>query len=167
MPKLHKMKILVCIDKPMDNIPDVKTWVEEASEASPDVEIPLEATSWLQTGSGTSGDFKMTMISHRTYHASVSSHIIWLPDPNPVMLVAAPITHAAGGFSYHVLAAGGTLILMEKPDPQGVISAIPRYKITKLFMPPTVIYRILAQPNVRDFDYSSLRYFIYTGAPME
>jgi acyl-CoA synthetase (AMP-forming)/AMP-acid ligase II len=33
-------------------------------------------------------------------------------------------------------------------------------------MPPTVIYRILAQPNVRDFDYSSLRYFIYTAAPM-
>jgi len=164
--KLPKLKLLLCIDKPMDDIPALMNWIGGVGDTPPKREVPLEATSWLQTGSGTSGDFKVTMISHRAYHASVASHLIWLPDPKPVMLVAAPITHAAGGFSYHVLAVGGTLVLMEKPEPQKVLSAIPRHRITKLFMPPTVIYRLLAQPNVRDFDYSSLRYFIYTASPM-
>jgi acyl-CoA synthetase (AMP-forming)/AMP-acid ligase II len=55
---------------------------------------------------------------------------------------------------------------MEKPDPQLVLRAIQEYKITKLFLPPTVIYRLLAQSNVREFDYSSLKYLIYSAAPM-
>jgi acyl-CoA synthetase (AMP-forming)/AMP-acid ligase II len=106
------------------------------------------------------------MITHRAYHCFVAHHLISIPDPNPVMLVAAPITHAAGGLSYHVLAEGGRLVLIEKPDPQLVLKSIEEYKITKLFLPPTVIYRLLDQPNVREFDYSSLRYLVYSASPM-
>jgi acyl-CoA synthetase (AMP-forming)/AMP-acid ligase II len=38
--------------------------------------------------------------------------------------------------------------------------------VTHLFLPPTVIYDLLAQPGVREVDYSSLRYFLYSAAPM-
>jgi len=33
-------------------------------------------------------------------------------------------------------------------------------------MPPTLIYMLLAHPDVRRHDYSSLRYFMYAAAPM-
>ncbi len=164
--RLPKLKHLFCIDKPMDDVPGLAEWVDSFQETSPPVEIPADAVSWLQTGSGTSGDFKMAMITHRTYHCFTAYQLITLPDPNPVMLVAAPITHAAGGLSYHVLAVGGTLVLVEKPDPLVVLRSIEEYRISKLFLPPTVIYRLLDQPNVRGYDYSSLKYLVYSAAPM-
>ena len=163
---LPKLQHLVCIDKPMDDVPCLADWADSFPKTSPPVEVSADAISWLQTGSGTSGDFKMAMITHRAYHCFVAHHLISIPDPNPVMLVAAPITHAAGGLSYHVLAEGGRLVLIEKPDPQLVLKSIEEYKITKLFLPPTVIYRLLDQPNVREFDYSSLRYLVYSASPM-
>lgn len=165
-PKLPKLKHLACIDRGIGKSPALNDWVSASPDTAPGIEVPIEATARLQTTSGTAGDFKMAMLSHRTLHAFISHHLWLLPDPAPVMLVAAPITHAAGGLSYHVLACGGSLILLEKPDPQLVLSAIEKHRITKLFLPPTAIYRLLAQPNVSEFDYSSLKYLIFTGAPM-
>jgi acyl-CoA synthetase (AMP-forming)/AMP-acid ligase II len=164
--KLPKLKLLICIDKPIEDVPSLVDWIGPFPDTSPKLQVPMEATAWLQTGSGTSGDFKMAMISHRVYHAFVAYQLILLPDPRPVMLVAAPITHAGGGFSYHVLSCGGPLVLMEKPDPELLPSAIQKYRITKFFLPPTAIYRLLDQPKVREFDYSSLKYLIHTAAPI-
>jgi acyl-CoA synthetase (AMP-forming)/AMP-acid ligase II len=165
-PRLPKLKLRVCIDKPVDYIPCLEEWISSFRDTPPDREVPLEATAWLQTNSGTTGDFKMAMLSHRMQHAFVAYQLWLLPDPKPVMLVAAPITHAAGGLSYHILATGGSLVVLDKPEPHSVLSAIEKYRITKLFLPPTVIYRLLAQPNVRDFDYSSLKYLVFSAAPM-
>ena len=46
------------------------------------------------------------------------------------------------------------------------MAAIPKYKVTTLFLPPTVIYMMLAHPRLHEFDYSSLDYLIYGAAPM-
>jgi acyl-CoA synthetase (AMP-forming)/AMP-acid ligase II len=35
-----------------------------------------------------------------------------------------------------------------------------------MFLPPTAIYRLLDQPNVRDVDYSSLKCFVSSAAPI-
>ena len=87
------------------------------------------------------------------------------PRP-PIHLVVAPITHAAGIYASTMLANGGTHILLTNPDPLSILQAIERYKITTLFLPPTIIYMLLAHPRVRDFDYSSLVSFVYGSAPM-
>ena len=165
-PRLPKLRLLVCIDRRMGEAPGLQEWAAAFAESEPRVQVPAEAIAWLQAGSGTTGDFRMAMMSHRAYHAFVAFQQIWLPDPAPVMLVAAPITHAAGGLSYQVLARGGRLVLLEKPDPQAVLRTIEEQRITQVFLPPTVIYRLLEQPNVREFDYGSLEYLIYSAAPM-
>jgi acyl-CoA synthetase (AMP-forming)/AMP-acid ligase II len=54
-----------------------------------------------------------------------------------------------------------------KPDPALLLAAIPRYKVTELFLPPTVIYRLLDIPDLgRKVDFSSMKYFMYGAAPM-
>lgn len=164
--RLPKLKLLVCTDGAVDALPSLEQWIAPHPETIPAVEVPAEATAWLQTGSGTSGDFKMAVMTHRAYHAFVSFCLLWMPDPDPVMLVAAPITHAGGGLAYHVLATGGRLVLLEKPDPENVLRAIQAHRVTKLFLPPTVIYRLMAHPDVRSFDCSSLKYLAFSAAPM-
>lgn len=164
--RLPNLKLLLCIDAAVADCPGLEQWCAASPGTSPLPEVPLDATAWLQTGSGTSGDFRMAMQTHRAYHAFVSFCLNWLPDPAPVMLVAAPITHAAGGLAYHVLATGGRLVLLEKPDPRAVLQAIHEHRITKLFLPPTVIYRVMADPDFHKFDLSSLKYLAFSAAPM-
>ncbi|MEM9122217.1 MAG: AMP-binding protein, partial [Pseudomonadota bacterium] len=51
-------------------------------------------------------------------------------------------------------------------NPAHFISDIPKYRVTETFLPPTATLAILAQPEVRTTDFSSLRSFMSTGAPM-
>ena len=166
-PTLPKIELLVCIEQPQDDIPGLMEWIEPFSDAAPGLEIPPEATAWLQSTGGTTGESKAVIMTHRQKHHITNMMLMTtMTDPKPVMLVSAPITHGAGGLSYHVLACGGTLVLLEKPDPQLVLAAIPKYGITRMFLPPTAIYRLLDQPNVRDVDYSSLKCFVCSAAPI-
>jgi acyl-CoA synthetase (AMP-forming)/AMP-acid ligase II len=83
-----------------------------------------------------------------------------------VHLVAAPMTHAAGVLAMTLIPAGATTVVVEKFDAETVMDAIQRHRVTHLFLPPTAIYMMMAHPRVREFDYSSLRCFLYAAAPM-
>jgi len=84
----------------------------------------------------------------------------------PVHFLVAPVTHAAGAVAFPLLALGGTQVIMPEVDAEAIMQLIERHKITHLFLPPTVIYVMLSHPKVRDYDYSSLNYFLYAAAPM-
>jgi acyl-CoA synthetase (AMP-forming)/AMP-acid ligase II len=59
------------------------------------------------------------------------------------------------------------VVVLTKPDPAQLLGAIQKYRVTELFLPPTVIYRLLDIPDLRKkADFSSLEYFLYGAAPM-
>jgi acyl-CoA synthetase (AMP-forming)/AMP-acid ligase II len=61
---------------------------------------------------------------------------------------------------------GMSNVMLPGFDPVMVMEAIERHRVTHLFLPPTAIYRLLAHPDVRRHDYSSLRFFQCSSAPM-
>jgi len=63
-------------------------------------------------------------------------------------------------------ARGGTNYMMEAADPEGILQAIQAHGITHFFIPPTVLYMMLALPNVRDYDVSSLQHLLVAAAPV-
>ena len=67
------------------------------------------------------------------------------------------MTHAAGVCSFPLLPYGGTNIFMGTADPGAILAAIEKHKVTHIYMPPTLIYMLLAHPDVARYDYSSLR----------
>ena len=117
--------------------------------------------------SGTTGKPKGIVLSNRAFATMVAQYNIVFPDTAPqVHLVVAPLSHAAGMFVTTFLARGGTNILLEKADPLSIMEAIERYRVNAIFLPPTLIYMMLAHSRVRDFDYSSLTTILYGSAPM-
>jgi acyl-CoA synthetase (AMP-forming)/AMP-acid ligase II len=58
------------------------------------------------------------------------------------------------------------VVVVTKPDPASVFGAIVKHRVTELFLPPTVIYRLLDIPGIDKLDFSSLKYFLYGAAPM-
>jgi acyl-CoA synthetase (AMP-forming)/AMP-acid ligase II len=87
-------------------------------------------------------------------------------DMPPVNLAAAPMTHSAGALTMPCSARGGTVVVLASPDPVSLLDTIERHRVTELFLPPTVIYRLIEMDGIRERDFSSLRYLIYGSAPM-
>jgi acyl-CoA synthetase (AMP-forming)/AMP-acid ligase II len=55
---------------------------------------------------------------------------------------------------------------MDSPAPGEILAAIEAERAQVLFLPPTLIYRMLADPARARHDYSSLHRFVYAAAPM-
>ena len=83
-----------------------------------------------------------------------------------VNLAAAPMTHTAGPAQPGRHRPGRTVVVLPKANPQAVLDAIEQYGVTDLFLPPTVIYRLLEVLQESPRELSSLRYVIYGAAPM-
>jgi fatty-acyl-CoA synthase len=85
---------------------------------------------------------------------------------DPVCLVTAPLTHAAGPVASACMSFGATVVIMPGFDAQGVLENIPKYKVTHLYLPPTALYSLLDHPGRHDYDYSSLKIFLLVGSPV-
>ena len=128
--------------------------------------VPNEVTTVFPTG-GTTGLSKGASWTHHTWQTMIAN--LWSAFPahkDPVNLVVAPMTHAAGAVAMILMAAGATLVILPGFSQKRVPEAIERHAVTHLFLPPTAIYMLLADPDVRRWNYSSLEYFIYAAAPM-
>ena len=116
---------------------------------------------------GTTGRPKAVVASARNVEAMTTALLAHVDIGDPaIYLAAAPLTHAAGILSFPVLATGGTIVILRGVDITEILDTIEQQRITFLFLPPTVIYMMLAHPGVRDTDFSSLRAFVYAAAPM-
>ncbi len=90
-------------------------------------------------------------------------------NENAIYLSPAPLYHAAPlRWSMTVHKIGGTVVVMEKFDPEAALAAIEKYKITDGQFVPTHFVRMLKLPeDVRKkYDVSSLKCAIHAAAPI-
>jgi acyl-CoA synthetase (AMP-forming)/AMP-acid ligase II len=88
--------------------------------------------------------------------------------PDTVYLSPAPLYHAAPlRYCLAVHRAGGTVIVMEKFDPERYLALIERHRVTHSQLVPTMFVRMLKLPDeVRSrYDLSSLKAAIHAAAP--
>lgn len=162
-----RIREYVCIDESCEGVPRLADWM--AQVPAQEIEVPHdgERIFAIQATGGTTGFPKGVMLSNRALEAVVAGFMAVAPCAGrPVFLAAAPLTHAAGMVFQHLLAQGGCAVIFPGADRAALLAAIPKHRITHCFLPPTVIYELLAQPGLRDHDYSSLRYFFYGASPM-
>jgi long-chain acyl-CoA synthetase len=156
-------------------IPGYAAW-EDAVTAMPTTPIADEtAGAAMLYSSGTTGRPKgvkraaaepeeITAVSPLTMLAQALYRI----GPDSIYLSPAPLYHAAPlGWSMAVHKLGGTVVLMQKFDPEGALAAIERYHITHGQFVPTHFVRMLKLPaEVRaKYDVSSMRCAIHAAAP--
>jgi acyl-CoA synthetase (AMP-forming)/AMP-acid ligase II len=160
------IKETVCLDGKSDRNPSLEEWLEgyeQPFEIGP--EEPDDLFAIFPTG-GTTGKPKGVMIAHHcieTLFANLYAHFNYHDDT--CHLVVAPMTHSAGIIGCLHFARGGSNVILSTVNPEGVMQAIEQYQVTHLFLPPTVLYMMLAHPKVDEYDYSSLQHFLVGAAP--
>ncbi|SHL35457.1 Acyl-CoA synthetase (AMP-forming)/AMP-acid ligase II [Pseudonocardia thermophila] len=142
-------------------------WLD-AARADPPVEAPPpdDVVALVGTG-GTTGRPKGVMLTDRNLEVMSAITLMSYPfEGRPVYLALAPLTHAAGVLCFPVMARGGEIVIMPKPDVGRFLELIEQHRVTHTFLPPTVIYMLLGHPALDSTDLSSLQCFWYGAAPM-
>jgi acyl-CoA synthetase (AMP-forming)/AMP-acid ligase II len=141
-------------------------WSKGCPETHPVGSVDMDAVFAIFPTGGTTGKSKGVEITHRniyTMYQNFFSHFNYYD--NSCHLVVAPMTHSAGLIGCMHFARAGVNAIMSKATPELICDAMEKYTVTHLFLPPTLLYMILALPNVRERDYSALQHLLVGAAP--
>lgn len=164
-----QIKTFICIDDDVNGDLSLSQWIISIPDTTFDVKCEPDDLAAIMPTGGTTGLPKGVMLTHRNLGVSISFSINnnhYEPQESIVNLAAAPMTHTAGFLSLPVSARGGKVVVINKPDLELMLETIERHQVTEVFLPPTVIYRLLSLPNIEQKNFSSLRYMMYGAAPM-
>lgn len=163
-----KIRTYICIDgNDAVGVHSIEKWLEGPYDEIPGYGRPSQTLATIFGSGGTTGRPKGVMHSDLNWATLMANMTIAMPPKKPpVHLVVAPMTHGAGAVALCLLALGATQVIMAKFDAHEILASIQNHGVTHIFLPPTAIYMLLAEPTVRQFNYSTLEYFIYAAAPM-
>jgi acyl-CoA synthetase (AMP-forming)/AMP-acid ligase II len=80
-------------------------------------------------------------------------------------LAIAPLTHGSSHYVFPLLAAGGRHRFVADRSSQSILGAL-RDDTSVVFMPPTLIYKLLREPGLAPQQFPALRHLTYSAAPM-
>ncbi|GJF02632.1 AMP-binding protein [Pseudonocardia sp. D17] len=165
---LPALDVLVCLDDEVPGASALQDWLDRAGTVEGPVETPPPDDVVMLVGTGgTTGRPKGVVLTGRSLETMSAITLMSYPfDGRPVYLALAPLTHAAGVLCFPVMALGGRIVVMPRPDLGEFIGLVEREHVTHTFLPPTLIYMLLDHPALDTADTSSLQCLWYGAAPM-
>jgi acyl-CoA synthetase (AMP-forming)/AMP-acid ligase II len=124
--------------------------------------------SQLYYTSGTTGNPKGVIMTHKNmvYHA-LGTIIEYRLTDEDVYIHAAPMFHMTDAcLTWAVTWIGARHVLVGRFDPLTILRTIEQEKVTVAKMVPMMWNQLVHHPQVKAFDYSSLRLVISGGAPI-
>jgi fatty-acyl-CoA synthase len=116
---------------------------------------------------GTTGQPKGVAHSHRTFLTALFSEMLEMGlGERETFAHVAPLTHSGGLFVLPVWMRGGTNVILGGFDPNQLLDAVSRERITSTMMVPTMLYVVLDALPSAGADTSSLSTVIYGASPI-
>ncbi|MBC3191791.1 AMP-binding protein [Pseudonocardia sp. C8] len=135
----------------------------------PEIESPPVATedlAWLPYTSGTTGEPKGVMLSHRSLLACARNLMVVLDaiESDDVVYHVAPLTHLSGYLSIPYTLRGATHVCVPKFEPAETLRAVGELGVTVLPMVPTMLNMLLSELDSGGWDTRSLHTVLYGGS---
>jgi len=166
--QVPSLEHFICIDKDNADDKSLQRFIDEEGDGEVPslVHDPHREIYYYATG-GTTG-FSKAVIWDNLVWDTFTGLFNWAArtDEAPVHLCVAPLSHTAGPLGMGLMPAGVTNVVLPGFDPLQVLKSIEEHKVTHLFLPPTALYALLSHPEVGNFDYSSMKYFLIGAAPV-
>jgi acyl-CoA synthetase (AMP-forming)/AMP-acid ligase II len=155
----------IALDNRVGGIP-FEHWLA-ASGATPEpVQVQPEAPFNIIYSSGTTGMPKGIVQSHGMRWTHVRRGGDYGYGPEGTTLLATPLySNTTLVVFFPTIAAGGTVVLMRKFDAAQYLALAQRHRATHTMLVPVQYQRIMALPNLGEFDLSSFRFKFCTSAP--
>jgi acyl-CoA synthetase (AMP-forming)/AMP-acid ligase II len=164
--QLPKVRLFVCLDREWPYARSWEQWVDGLVDEPVDIAAIDDVAMIAGTG-GTTGQPKGVMLSGRNLETMSALTLMGYPfHGRPTYLALAPLTHAAGVLCLPVMALGGRVVIMPRPDLGEFLALIERHGVTHTFLPPTLIYMLLQHEKLPSSRLDSLQCFWYGAAPI-
>jgi fatty-acyl-CoA synthase len=138
--QLPKLRVLVCLDEDRGEIPSFARWLSSSAGDEAAVGVAPDDVAMIVGTGGTTGRPKGVVLTGRNLETMSALTLMGYPfEGRPVYLALAPLTHAAGVLCFPVLALGGQVVVMPRPDLTEFLVLIERHRVTHTFLPPTLI----------------------------
>ncbi len=134
-------------------------------------DITLDDVAMYQYTGGTTGVSKGVMLTHRNISYQIQQIEAWFPSfdkGGEVMLGALPFFHVFGMSVSMNLAVrlGWANVLVPKPQPEPLLEAISKFKVTFAPLVPTMYIGILDHPDLIHTDLTSIKGCFSGSAPL-
>jgi len=159
----------IALSQTLPSMLDYETFIHVASPDEPKAEVGLDDLCSLNYTSGTTGQLKAVMMSHRNRICQARKFLL-VPDVNiqkeSVMGHVGPITHASGGMILPFIIRGACNLILRTFEIKLLLETIAREKVTHLFTVPTMLNFLMAYPDLKKYDLSSIQMIMYGASPM-
>ncbi len=133
--------------------------------------VTLDDVAMYQYTGGTTGVSKGVVLTHRNISYQIQQLRAWFPSfkkGEEIMLGALPIFHVFGmsvsmNFAIYM---GWANVLVPKPQPEPLLEAISRSKVTFAPMVPTMYIGLLNHPDIENTDLTSIKGCFSGSAPL-
>lgn len=164
------LKNIICLGQSREGMLNYENLIAENSTENPNITVSEDDGLFIYYTSGTTGQPKgayltngavikgieeQLLVFSRQYHGEygIAPHPFYFLDPTiciilPCMYVASPS------------------ILQEHFRPQSFLEAVEKEKVTFCVLVPTMIVRLLEDPDLLKYDLTGLRSIAYGSAPM-
>ena len=143
-------------------------WLRDAPRVDDALRRGDDLAAIMYTG-GTTGRSKGVMLSHSNIaFANVGTRLAMDEAATRRPLHVAPLFHIGALSNFFVsMLTGATSTFIPAFDPEAVITAIERWRITEVFLVPTMLRMVIDQPGFATRDVSSLERIRYGASPID
>ncbi|GAB4276711.1 MAG: hypothetical protein Kow0080_27140 [Candidatus Promineifilaceae bacterium] len=148
-----------------------RQWLRQHSPIPPEIPVMPQDTAVIQFTSGTTGQPKGIVLTHRNLVANTMQVGSWLTkaqDGKEVMLCVTPFSHVYGmtAAMNTAVSKAAAMILLPTFDVAEVLQTIRKYRPTLFPGVPTMYVAITNFPNVRKYNVQSIKACISGAAPL-
>ena len=166
--KIPGVKNIISLEEKTENMMFINDIIESHPGEEPDIQIVEDDEFFIIYTSGTTGLPRGAVYSHREAWDDTRTYIINLGiQPDDRHIQVSPMFHIAGDTMLRsILYVGGCNIIMKTFNAEATLQLIQGEKATHISIVPTHLVAMLAVPDVKKYDVSSLKYIWYGGSPM-
>ena len=169
LPEAHTVSQAICVTgRAREGMLSYEELLAEVSPEKPKVEIFEEDIVSLRYTAGTTGQPKAVIHDHRSNIVTVYNILmegLRIEEGDAIALMG-PVTHASGSMILPHILRGAKVVILSSFDLQVLLETIQKERITTLYLVPTMIVMLLAYPDLKKYNLSSLKNIRYGASPI-